>query len=241
MRPGLTALVAAGLTLALSACATIPWPRRAPPRVLHPQVGQVHGEAWIRPRHAREARPLTGPILLEPGDTIFTGSRGKVEILLPEGGIRLFGTTEVRVPFAFEGRTPVCRELRVEEGEVLVRRWTEAPFQVRTDALEIELPRPVTVLVARRDDTEAVEGLEGEAEARNVSVRGQTVVQLKPGIHAVLAVREARLTVDTLRLPNRWRQWEKPDTFTAGVLPPPPSSAEAKGAPPTSAGPPPRD
>ncbi|WP_025323956.1 FecR family protein [Deferrisoma camini] len=227
MRPRLIPLAVVGLALTLSACATIPWPRQPPPRVLHPQVSRVEGEAWLRPRHARQARPLTGPVLLEPDDTVSTGPRGKVEILLPEGAIRLFGATEVRVPFAFEGRTPVCRELRVEKGEVLVRRWVEGPFQVHTDALEIDLPRPVTVLVARRGETEVVEGLEGEAEARNVSVRGQTVIRLKPGIHAVLAVREARLTVDTLRLPNRWRQWEKPGVFTAEVLPPPPPAPPA--------------
>ncbi len=223
MRPRrLSLLFLAWACTALAGCVTPPWRPAAPPRVLHPQVGRVEGEAWLRPRHARQARPLTGPVLLEPDDTVSTGPRGKVEILLPEGAIRLFGATEVRVPFAFEGRTPVCRELRVERGEVLVRRWVEGPFQVHTDALEIDLPRPATVLVARRGETEAVEGLEGEAEARNVSVRGQTVVRLKPGIHAVLAVREARLTVDTLRLPNRWRRWEKPGVFTAGVLPPPP-------------------
>ncbi|GAB4252005.1 MULTISPECIES: FecR family protein [Deferrisoma] len=220
MRPRL-ATVLLPLLLWLGACASLPWPAQAPPRVLHPQVGRVEGEAWIRPRHAREARPLTGPVLLEPGDTVFTGPAGKVELLLPEGAVRLFGDAEVRVPFAFEGRTPVCRELRVEEGEVLVRRWAEAPFQVRTDALELDLPRPVTVLVARRGETEVVEGLEGEAEARNVSVRGQTVIRLKPGIHAALAVREARLEVETRRFPNRWAQWEKPGVFTAGALPPP--------------------
>ncbi len=221
MRAGLPRRLGAlaGL-LGLAACAQIPW-RPAPevPRVLHPQVSRVQGEAWIQPRHAREPRPLTGPVLLEPDDRIITGPRGKVEILLPEAALRLYGATTVRVPYAFEGRTPVTRRIRVDEGEVLILRQKPGPFQVRCGAFEVDLALPSTVLVASRDRVDHVVCYRGTAEARNVAVRGQTLIRLAPGHHALLDRGASVAYLETARFPDEWRRWEGAGAVTAGIAP----------------------
>jgi len=206
--------------LGLAACAQIPW-RPAPevPRVLHPQVSRVEGEAWIQPRHAREPRPLSGPVLLEPDDRVTTGPRGKVEILLPEAALRLYGATAIRVPFAYEGRTPVTRRIRVDEGELLIHRSEPGPFQVRCGAFEVDLAFPSTVLVASRDRVDHVVCYRGAAEARNVAVRGQTLIRLAPGHHALLDRGASVAYLETARFRDEWRRWEAPGAFTAGIAP----------------------
>ncbi len=222
------AVRAAGLALWLVAAGCVPaeWvPARRPRAVLHPQVGRVEGEAWLRPRHSRSDRPLEAPLLLEPDDTVRTGPAGRVEIRLPEAVIRLFPGSAVRVPFAYEGRRPVTRTLRVLEGEVLVWRLTAAPLVILAPGMEL-VPEPGSrVLLAAGAPATAAMALSGTAEARHVSVRGQTAVHLRPGVRVRLDREARRVDVDTGLSTGAWRAWER-GARTGGLRPAPLPGAE---------------
>ncbi len=216
--------IATGAALAAWAtagCAGLPLTAsQEPARVLHPQVSRVSGTAELRPRHARQGRPLRGPLLLEPGDRIGTGPDGKVEILLPEAALRLYADTRIRVNFAFQGRTPACREVLLERGELLVRTRGDRPFTVRTGGLDVDAAGSASYLVAVRDDVHRAVVYGGEVEARNVRIRGQTVVRVARAQGATL---EAGPGVVYLAPAGRggWARWDDPAALTAGVAPPP--------------------
>ncbi len=222
------AVRAAGLVLWLVAAGCVPadWvPVRQPRAVLHPQIGRVEGEAWLRPRHSRKDRPLEGPLLLEPDDTVRTGSAGRVEIRLPEAVVRLFPGSTVRVPFAYEGRHPVTRTLRVLEGEVLVWRLTAAPLVILAPGMELAPEPDGRVLLAADASSTSALALSGTAEARHVSVRGQTAVHLRPGVRVRLDRAARRVDVDTGLSTGAWRAWER-GAHTGGLRPAPPPGTE---------------
>ncbi len=189
--------------------------------MLHPQVSRVLGTASLRPRHARENRPLDAPLLLEPGDRIETAPDGKVEILLPEAALRLYADTRIRVNFAFQGRTPACREVVLERGELLVKTRGDRPFTVRTGGLDVDAAGSASYLAAVRDDVHQAVVYDGEVEARNVRIRGQTVVRVTRGQGVTL---EAGPGVVYLAPAGRggWSRWNDPSERTGGVAPPPP-------------------
>jgi hypothetical protein len=222
--------------LAGSGCQPFPFQKRdaAPPRVLHPQASQSAGLVWLQPRQAREKRRLLAPILLESGDRVETGPDGKLEILLPGAALRLYPHTAVQVLYAFEGRTAVSREVRVESGEALVRVLSETPFVVRTAALQIEPEMGSVVLVGSRNLVDHAVCYRGTATARNVRIRGQTIVRLAPGQHLRLEDAATVAYLDQREFPDEWARWERPDANTAGVVLWPKLSSETQ--PPTSGG-----
>lgn len=187
--------------------------------VLHPQVSRVWGSAWLQPRHAREPTALTGPALLEPGDRIGTGPDGKVEVLLPGVTLRAYAGTRFQVLYAFEGRRAGTAELRVEEGELLVRRSGSDPVPVQTEALRVDVGPLATVLVGARGPAHHAACYEGRAEARNIRVRGQTVVWIAKGQHLTLDDDAAVAYLKDAKLPGEWRRWESPAALTAGMVP----------------------
>ncbi len=224
------AVRAAALALWLGAAGCVPadWvPVRRPRAVLHPQIGRVAGEAWLRPRHARSERPLEGPLLLEPDDTVRTGSAGRVEIRLPGAVLRLFPGSAVRVPFAYEGRSPVARTIRVLGGEVLVWRLTTAPLVILAPGMELTPAPDTRVLVCADGSATAALALSGTAEARHVSVRGQTSVRLRPGVRVRLDRAARRVDVDTGPSTGAWRAWER-GAYTGGLRSPPPTSSSRR-------------
>lgn len=228
-------LIAACAVLFLAACAPLGLLRDAAPRpaILHPQVSRVEGEAYLQPRHNRDRTPLKGPTLLEPGDWIETGAGGKVELLLPGAAVRLYRHTRVQVPFAFEDRTAVSRELVVEGGEALVD-VTAGGFTARTGALEVEVaatgtgPTPgATLLVGARDSLHEAACYRGKAEARNVRVRGQTVVRMEEGQRLSLDDAASLAVLRQEKLPDEWRRWERANISFAGLVAAPTPQAPA--------------
>ncbi|MEW6488478.1 MAG: hypothetical protein AB1578_11280 [Thermodesulfobacteriota bacterium] len=217
------ALPAAALAvLLLSGCASLlPGAREEAPAVLHPQVSRSTGTVWLQPRHAREPLPLTGPLLLEPGDRLETGPDGKVEVLLPGAAVRAYGGSRFQVLYAFEGRRAGASEVRVEEGEVLVRRLGSEPLPVQTEALRVEVGPLATVLVGSRGAAHHAACYEGRAEARNSRVRGQTVVWIAKGQRLTLDDAATVAYLQDAKLPAEWSRWETPSALTAGIVPPP--------------------
>jgi hypothetical protein len=197
-------------------------------------VSRVVGEAYLQPRHNREKGPLKAPTLLEPGDWIETGADGKVEILLPGAVVRLYRHTRVQVPFAFEERTAVSRELTVEAGEALVD-VIGSGFTVRTAALEVEVTKPgATLLVGARDGLHEAACYRGRAEARNVRVRGQTVIRMEEGHRLTLDDPATLALLQAAKLPEEWRRWERPTILFSGIVrapAPPEPAAEVAPAP----------
>jgi hypothetical protein len=229
--------------LLLSACAPVLLREAPPPAgMLHPQVSRVVGEARLQPRHNRELEALVGPVLLEPGDWVETGPGGKVELLLPRAAVRLYGNARVQVPYAFEGRVAAAREVIVEGGEVLVWSLAGEPFTVKTEGLEVEAPVPALFLVGSRDGVHQAACYRGALEARNVRVRGQTVVRLRDGQQLTLDDAATLAFLQNVKLPDEWGRWERPGVATAGLVPPPrpapppplesPPSAAPAGSPP---------
>lgn len=226
-RPGsrpLRALLPGGVLAALfliCGCAgLLPGGREEAPAVLHPQVSRATGTARLQPRHAREPLPLTGPLLLEPGDRLETGPDGKVEFLLPGAAVRAYAGTRLQVLYAFEGRRAGAAEIRVEEGEVLVRRLGGEPLPVQTQALRVEVGPLATVLVGSRGASHHAACYEGRAEARNIRVRGQTVVWIAKGQRLILDDAATVTYLQDAKLPMEWRRWETPSALTAGIVPP---------------------
>ncbi|MBI5016325.1 MAG: FecR domain-containing protein [Deltaproteobacteria bacterium] len=221
------------LCLGFVACVPLGLRDAAPlPAVLQPQVSRVIGEAYLQPRHNRERGPLTGRILLEPGDWVETGATGKVEILLPAATVRLYRHTRVQVPFAFEGRVAVSRELQVEGGEALVDIVGPGGFTVRTSGLEVEVrASPATLLVGSRAGVHEAACYRGRAEARNIRVRGQTVIRLEEGHRLTLDDAATLAFLRSEKLPDEWRRWERPTTLLAGLVPAPLPPAPEPPAP----------
>lgn len=221
-RPLRTVLPAAALAAALllSGCASLlPGARQEAPEVLHPQVSRAVGTVRLQPRHAREPLPLTGPLLLEPGDRLETGPNGKVEVLLPGAAVRAYAGTRFQVHYAFEGRRAGAAEIRVEEGEVLVRRLGSEPLPVQTEALRVDVGPLATVLVGARGPSHHAVCYEGRAEARNIRVRGQTVVWVAQGQRLTLDDAATVAYLQDAKLPAEWRRWETPSALTAGIVP----------------------
>lgn len=232
-RPAAVAPLALALSLALGGCLGLSMGTReeAPP-VLHPQVSRLQGGVRLQPRHAREPQALARPELVEPGDWIETGRDGKVEVLLPEAAVRAYANTRFQVLYAFEGRRAAAVELRVEAGEVLVRRLGSAPLPIETEGLRVDVGSLATVLVGTRGQTHHAASYEGRAEARNVRVRGQTVVLVGQGQHLTLDDAATVAYLKDAKLPDEWKRWEKPDALTAGLVPPPaPTPAPLGSAP----------
>lgn len=208
--------------LLLSACVpTMLRQESAPVGMLHPQVSRVVGAARLQPRHNREGEPLAGPVLLEPGDWIETGPGGKVEILLPTAAVRLYGNTRVQVPYAFEGRVAAARELSVEGGEALVWSLSGQPFTVKTEGLEVDAAVPAVFLVGSREGIHQAVCYRGVLEARNVRVRGQTVVKVRDGQHLSLDDAATLAVLQNAKLPDEWGRWELVAAVAAGWVPPP--------------------
>ncbi len=211
---------AALLALALLGCLSLPLgPREEASPVLHPQVSRVQGTVRLQPRHARDLQSLPGPELVEPGDRLETGADGKVEVLLPGAAVRAYAHTRFQVLYAFEGRRAASVELRVEEGEVLVRRLGSAPLPVQTEGLRVDVGSLATVLVGARGQTHHAACYEGRAEARNVRVRGQTVVWVAKGQHLTLDDAATVAYLKDAKLPDEWKRWEKAEALTAGLVP----------------------
>jgi len=214
----------------LQGCLSLPLgPREEAPQILHPQVSRVSGAVRLQPRHARELQPLTGPELAEPGDRLETGPDGKVEVVLPEAAVRAYANSRFQLLYAFEGRKAVSVELRVEEGEVLVRRLGSAPLQVQTEGLRVDVGTLATVLVGARGQSHHAACYEGRAEARNVRVRGQTVVWVGKGQHLTLDDAATVAYLRDAKLPDEWGRWEKTEVLTAGLVPAPVPAAAGSG------------
>jgi len=228
--PQTASALAAGIAALLAAgCVALPvrGAPSQPPPVLHPQVSKVSGPAFLQPRHARDPAALTGPELVEPGDWIETGVGGKVEVVLPQGAVRAYADSRFQILYAFEGRKTVAPEVRVERGEVLVHRSGSAAFPARTEGLQVELDPLSTALLAHRGATHHAACYSGRLEARNVRVRGQTVVWVAAGQHLTLDDAAAVAYLKDEELPDEWHRWEEPDAASAGIAPPPPGPSAA--------------
>ncbi|MDF1556304.1 MAG: FecR family protein, partial [Deferrisomatales bacterium] len=181
--------------------------------VLAPQAAVSTGTVWLQPRHAREARPLAAPVLLEPDDWIETGADGKVELRLPQATLRLYANTRVQVLFDYEQRAAVATTVRVEAGEVLIARSGDTPYEAKTPSLEVHIPPGAVALAGTRGQLYKAACYRGSAEGRHVRVRGQTLVRL--GLGQVLTVDDTQSLafLEDQDLPDEWHRWEQ-----AGVL-----------------------
>ncbi len=209
-------LAAVALSLLVGGCAALPrlgGPPPAPP-VLHPQANPAAGVVLLHARNGREPIPVGEPLLLEMGDVVETSPDGKAEVLLPQAVIRLYGDTRVQVAFTFEERRAVARELRVERGEVLVRRLGNSPFQLQTPGLQVDAFPGSTFLVGSREALHTVTCFEGAGEARNVRIRGQTVVSVLRGQHFTLDDGANLAYLRDRRLPDEWRRWERAGVYS---------------------------
>jgi hypothetical protein len=143
-----------------------------------------------------------------------------VEVLLPGAAVRAYAGTRFQVLYAFEGRRAGAAEIRVEAGEVLVRRLGSEPLPVQTEALRVEVGPLATVLVGARGAAHHAACYEGRAEARNIRVRGQTVVWIAQGQRLTLDDAATVAYLQDAKLPAEWRRWETPSALTAGIVPP---------------------
>ena len=189
--------------------------------VLHPQASVASGQVWLQPRHARQARPLTVPLLLDPDDWIETGADGKVELQLPQATLRLYANTRVQVPFRFEKRAAVATVVRVESGELLVARVGDGPYAAKTPSLEVALPPGTIALVGTRDQLHKVACQQGAVEGRQVRVRGQTVIRVGAGQVLTVDDTQTLAFLEDLGRPAEWLLWEEAGVFTSGLVPPP--------------------
>lgn len=209
--------------LLLVACAPLELLRQEPTHgALYPQVSRVEGHVSLKPRYSRELQPLTGPTVLEPGDWIQTGADSKVEVLLPQAVLRVYGHTNAQVLYSFQNRTAVAQDVDVKEGEVLVRTLTPTPFTVRTEGLEVEARTPSVLLVGARLQAHHTACYQGAAEARNIRVRGQTIVKLVPGHHLTLDEGPTTAYLQQEKLADEWRRWERDGVAASGLVPLPP-------------------
>ncbi|MHB8764324.1 MAG: FecR family protein [Deferrisomatales bacterium] len=218
LRPRTRGLAAA--FLALAGCAGLPFgDGAATPPVLHPQAARTEGQVLVQPRYNRASGPLAAPALLEPGDWVETGPDGRAEVLLPQAAVRLYADTRVQILFAFDGRRATARELRVDHGQVLVRSLADDLFQVQTPGLHVDLLPGSTFLVASRDGVHQTACYGGSGEARNVRIRGQTVVRLEPGQHLTLDDPSSVAYLKARRLPDEWRRWDQGRARSADLPP----------------------
>ena len=189
--------------------------------VLAPQATVTVGTVWLQPRHAREARPLAAPLLLEPDDWVETGADGKAELRLPQATLRLYANTRVQVLFGYEERAAVATTVRVDAGEVLIARSGKAPYEAKTPSLEVHVSPGAVALAGTRGQLTKAACYRGSAEGRHVRVRGQTVVRL--GVGQVLTVDDTQSLafLEDQNLPDEWRRWEQAGVFSAGLVPPP--------------------
>ena len=190
-------------------------------RVLAPEASVTSGAVWLQPRHARESRPLTAPLLLEPDDWVETGADGKAELRLPQATLRLYANTRVQVLFRYEERAAVATTVRVEAGELLIARSGGGAYEAKTPSLEVHVPPGAVALAGARGQLYKAACYRGSAEGRHVSVRGQTLVRL--GVGQVLTVDDTQTLafLEDQNLPDEWRRWEQPEVFSAGLVPPP--------------------
>ena len=221
-------LALASASIPLSGCARFPFlaQEEPPARVLHPEISRASGEVWLQPRYARERRPFVAPMLLEPGDWVETGPEGKAEILLPQGSLRLYSQTRVQVLFSFENRSAISQEFRLEAGEALFRKLTATHFLVVTEGLHVEPEPGSTLLIGSRGGVHHAACYEGEAEARNVRVRGQTTIHLMPGHYLTVDDQTSLIYLREREMPFEWKRWQDPEVLTAGLVPPPERSQE---------------
>ena len=189
--------------------------------VLAPQAAVTTGTVWLQPRHAREARPLAAPLLLEPDDWVETGADGKVELRLPQATLRLYANTRVQVLFRYEGRAAVSTTVRVEAGEVLIARSDEGLYEAKTPSLEVHVPPGALALAGTRGQLHKAACYRGSVEGRHVRVRGQTLVRL--GVGQVLTVDDTQSLafLENQNLPDEWRRWEQAGVLSASLVPPP--------------------
>lgn len=222
MQPKRLLCVPGLFALACSACVTLPLRSEVePPRVLYPQASQAAGQVSLKPRHAREGRPLLAPALLESGDWIETGADGKVEILLPQAALRLYAHTRIQVLYTFDDRTIVAKELRLDAGEVLVRPLGGELFVVRAPGLHVEAPPGSVLIVGSRGQVHRAACYAGRAEARNPRVRGQTVIRVGAGQRVTVDDAADLAVLEEVQLPDEWPRWEEADAAVSGLVPPP--------------------
>ena len=84
------------------------------------------------------------------------------------------------------------------------------------------------LLVGARGPTHHVACYEGGVEARNIRVRGQTIVRLSPGQHFTLDDEASVARLRSVGLPAEWSRWLSSDAATSGLVAPPGSSTAAQ-------------
>jgi hypothetical protein len=193
--------------------------------VLAPQATVTRGAVWLQPRHAREARPLVAPLLLEPDDWVETGADGKAELRLPQATLRLYAHTRVQVLFRYQGRVAQATTVRVEAGEVLIARRGDTPYEATTPSLQIHVPPGAVALAGTRGPLTKAACYRGSAEGRHVSVRGQTLVRLGAGQVLTVDDTQTLAFLEDPGLPDEWSRWEQAGVFSAGLVPPPAPAA----------------
>ena len=189
--------------------------------VLAPQATATTGSVWLQPRHAREARPLAAPLLLEPDDWVETGPDGKAELRLPQATLRLYANTRVQVLFRYQDRAAVSTTVRVEAGEVLIARAGDSPYEAKTPSLEVHVPTGAVALAGTRGQLYKAACYRGIAEGRHVRVRGQTLIRLGEGQVLTVDDTQTLAFLEDQDLPDEWRRWEQEGVFSAGLVPPP--------------------
>lgn len=200
------------LAIVVAARLTAAPPLWAQDGVTVPVLSRVVGEVKIRAHGDGSWTDAEDSMVLESGDTVWTGPGSRAEISHASGTIRLFENTLITVPSIFsEGRGKEVREVDMDRGTGLFRLHRKkflGRFEVRTRHL-IAGVKGTTFGVTTDEKSTRVAVYRGQVEVTDRE--GSESSRTEVGKGRAVTVQDGRGfgTVEKFKRDNDWKGWDR--------------------------------